>query len=264
MLDKKRETDLAKPVADWMRTRGYKVYAEIPCPSRCVDFIGLRNSDILCIELKRSLTTKQPKRARHYTSPVLYQARSCQIITPNVYVAVATKPRTSSIDICKENGVGVLMIQSKDKVIEIITPHKRIEPWADLQKEVKARCIAIGPSDDAGKPQQAGEGPAQDCQQRINEYRKTHPSATWKEIYKNVPNHYTNVSSLYGAMRMARERKWRAEYKKEKKEVQKLLNELNTTKPEKLPDWNIRAQTLLVFIAMRNPDFVSMPIDDAR
>jgi len=211
-----KETDLAKPVADWMRDRGYTVYAEIPCLFRCVDFIGLRNSDILCIELKRSLTTKQPKRARHYTSPVLYQARSCQIITSDVYVAVATKPRNSSIDICKENGVGVLMVQSKDKVIEIIPPHKRVEPLAYLQKEVKTRCITIGPSDDAGKPQQIGEGPAQDCQQRIDEYRKTHPKATWAEIYLNVLNHYCSVNSLYGAMRMARERKWRSEYKKAK------------------------------------------------
>jgi len=42
----------------------------------------------------------------------------------------------------------------------------------------------------------------------------------------------------------------------EKKEVQKLLDELNTKKPEELPDWNIRAHTLLVFIAMRNPDLL--------
>lgn len=211
-----KEVELAKPVADWMRERGYNVYAEIPCWSRCVDFVGLRNGDILCVELKRSLTTKRPTRGRHYTSPVLYQACSCQIITPDVYVAVATKPRSSSIDICKENGVGVLVVQSKDKVVEILSPHKRFEPLAYLQKEVKTRCIAIGPSDDAGKPQQAGEGPAQDCQQRIDEYRKTHSKATWKEIYSNVPNHYCNVNSLYGAMRMARERKWRAECKKVK------------------------------------------------
>lgn len=217
-----KEADLAKPVADWMRSRGYTVYAEVPCLGRCVDFIGLRNSDILCIELKLSLTTKQPKRARHYTSPVLYQARSCQLITPDIYVAIATKPRISSIDRCKETGVGVLTVRFKDKVVEIISPHKCFEPSVYLQKEVKARCMAIGPSDDAGKPQQIGEGPAQDCQQRIDEYRKTHPKAMWKEIYSNVPNHYSNTNSLYGAMRMVRERKARAEYKKREKEKVRL------------------------------------------
>jgi len=42
----------------------------------------------------------------------------------------------------------------------------------------------------------------------------------------------------------------------ERKKAQKLLDELETTKPEELSDWNIRAQTLLVFIAMRNPDLI--------
>lgn len=211
-----KENELAKPVAEWMRSNGYVVYAEVPCLGRCVDFVGLRNGDIICIELKLSLTTKRPKSARHYTSPVLYQARTCQLITLNAYAAVATKPRKSSVDACKEIGVGVLMVQPDNKVIEILSPRKRCEPLAYYQKEVIARCIAIGPSDDAGKPQQVGEGPAQDCLQRIAKYRKARPQATWKEIYKNVPNHYCSMSSLYGAMRMARERKASAEYKKAK------------------------------------------------
>lgn len=43
----------------------------------------------------------------------------------------------------------------------------------------------------------------------------------------------------------------------EKKKVQELLNEIDQIKkPQELPDWNIRAQTLLIFIAMRNPDLL--------
>jgi len=210
-----KETDLAKPIADWLRQQGYVVYAEIPCLSRRVDFIGLRNNDIICVELKRSLTTKQPKRARGYTSPVLYQARSCQLITSIVYVAVATNPHTSSIKACEEIGVGILRVCSKSKVVEIITPHKQYEPSIHLREEIKAHCIAIKPSDDAGKPQQVGEGPAQDCYWRIKQYRETHPKATWKDIFKEVPNHYSSQQSMYGAMRIAgctiAKRKWKAD-----------------------------------------------------
>jgi len=210
-----KETDLAKPVADWLRRQGYMVYAEIPCHSRCVDFVGLRDSDIICVELKRSLTTKQPKRGRHYTSPVLYQARSCQIITSNVYVAVATRPRKSSVEACKKIGIGVLSIQSDGNVIEIISPCKRYEPLAFIQKDVRERCVAIEPSDDAGKPQQVGEGPAQDCYWRIKKYRETHLKATWKDIFRDVPNHYCSQQSMYGAMRVAgitiARRKWKQE-----------------------------------------------------
>lgn len=214
-MAKIKETDLAKPVANWLRQQGYVVYAEIPCLSRCVDFIGLRNSDMICVELKYSLTTKQPKRARNYTSPVLYQARSCQIFTSIVYVAVATNPRASSIKACKEIGVGVLRVCSESEVIEIIPSYKQYEPSVNLQKEIKAQCIALGPSDDAGKPQQVGEGPAQDCYWRIKEYRRIHPQATWKDIFKDVPNHYTSQQSMYGAMRIAGERIARRRWKQE-------------------------------------------------
>lgn len=198
-----KETDLAKPVANWMRNQGYTVYAEVPLSGRCVDFVGLRNGDMICIELKCSLTTKQPKRARSYTSPVLYQARSCQLITPIVYVAVATNPRISSIEACKKIGVGVLRVCSEGKVIEITPPHKRFEPFAPHQREVRAFCLATEASDDAGKPQQAGDGPAQDCYWRIKKYRETHPKATWKDIFREVPNHYSSQQSMYGAMRIA-------------------------------------------------------------
>lgn len=44
---------------------------------------------------------------------------------------------------------------------------------------------------------------------------------------------------------------------KEKQKAKELLDELNEIKgPKDLSDWNIRAQTLIVFIAMRNPDSI--------
>jgi len=40
----------------------------------------------------------------------------------------------------------------------------------------------------------------------------------------------------------------------EKQKAKDLLEELSETVPEGLPDWNIGAQTLLVFIAMRHAE----------
>lgn len=43
----------------------------------------------------------------------------------------------------------------------------------------------------------------------------------------------------------------------EKQQIRQLLDEADGIKgPEELPDWNIRAQTLLVFIAVRNPNLI--------
>lgn len=199
-----READLAKPVADWMRSRGYIVYAEVPLFGRCLDFVGIKGMDIICVELKTSLTKY-----------LVRQAYTNQLVTTEVYVGVGTRPRKTSIDLCKKYGLGILSVKNST-VIVVHKPTLRYEPMSGQRKRLVDLCKLLGPSDDAGKPQQAGKGPAQDCQQRIDEYRKTHPKATWKEIYLNVPNHYCNVNSLYGAMRMARERKWRAEYRKAK------------------------------------------------
>ncbi len=193
-----RETELAKPVADWMRSQGYTVYAEVPLFGRCLDFVGIKERNIICVELKISLTKY-----------LIRQAYTNQLITTEVYVGVGTKPRKTSIDLCRKYGLGVLSVKNNTVTI-MLKPTQRYEPMSGQRKQLVGLCKLLKPSDDAGKPQQAGEGPAQDCQKRIDEYRKIHLNATWKEIYRNVPNHYSNVSSLYGAMRMARERKWRA------------------------------------------------------
>jgi len=42
----------------------------------------------------------------------------------------------------------------------------------------------------------------------------------------------------------------------EKQKVKKMLDELNEIGPDGLVDWNIRAHTLIVFIAMRNPQVI--------
>src|SRR5678815_2679217 len=51
-----------------------------------------------------------------------------------------------------------------------------------------------------------GVGIAQDVQRRVDEYRMTHPTATWKEIFANVPCHYNNYKNLYASLRSNAER----------------------------------------------------------
>lgn len=42
----------------------------------------------------------------------------------------------------------------------------------------------------------------------------------------------------------------------EKQQAQNLLNELESKGPEELPDWNIKAQSFLVFMAAKYPEIV--------
>jgi hypothetical protein len=57
-----------------------------------------------------------------------------------------------------------------------------------------------------GLPNLRGVGIAQDVQRRVDEYRMTHPTATWKEIFANVPCHYNSYKNLYSSLRSNAER----------------------------------------------------------
>ena len=59
----------------------------------------------------------------------------------------------------------------------------------------------LEPSDNAGLPTLSGVGPAIDCFKRIKLYLQSHPDAAWKEIYKNVANHYHTLNTMRSAMK---------------------------------------------------------------
>ena len=198
-----KETDLAKPVAEWLRGQGCTVYSEVPWMFRCIDMVGLKDPEIIIVELKTSLTHQ-----------VKLQAYPEQLITNSVYVAVGTNPKRSSIESCKKLKLGVLSVKKTVKVL--------LKPSSNLASDsYRARMIEglsrLSPSDDAGKACQRGCGPAQYCQKMVARYKKENPSATWKEIYDNVPNHYCNARSLASAMSMVQTRIAIRKYREEQR-----------------------------------------------
>lgn len=184
-----KETDLAKPVANWMRKQGYIVYSEVPIFERVVDMVGINGKDILVVELKLSLSWT-----------VIRQACTSQLVSGKAYVGIATKPRKTSIEKCKKYGIGILRVT--DNVEELLKPVKLKDIWGFYRDTIIEMTEVLTPSDEAGIPCGGNLGPAQVCYIRVKQYRKTHPKATWKEVYKNVGNHYSNHLSMAGAMRL--------------------------------------------------------------
>ena len=124
-----RETDLVKPVADWLRAHGLTVYAEVGRGP--IDLVGLGRCDrIVCVELKTSLT-------RH----VLRQAVLRHSITSEVYVAVGTIPRKASLALARQYRVGVLTVQDNTAMLllgwrdtQAVCSHARTELIACLRE----------------------------------------------------------------------------------------------------------------------------------
>jgi hypothetical protein len=182
-----KEIDLSKPVADWLRKRGFVVYSEVPFLTRCLDMVGIKSDDIIVIELKMSLTEK-----------VIRQALVARIATDKVYVGVPTNPKSTSIDKCRKYHIGILKINQE--IEEILRPTQAKCKFKSATEHLIENAKAQEPSDIAGLPTLKGIGPAQAVAAFIKGYVNEHPKAGWKEIYENVPNHYSNHKSMAGAM----------------------------------------------------------------
>lgn len=184
-----KEVHLAKPVAEWLRAKGYlEVYAEIgrgPC-----DLVGWdpQKERLVCVELKRCLSWK-----------VLKQSALHQLATEYVYAAVESTPRAKSLSTAAHYGIGVLCIR-EGRVAEIMAPEKRIDPHDGYRRELLDVIEVSEPSDNGGLPNLAGEGPAHECAKRVRRYIQTHPGCTWKEIYIAVLNQYSSHHSLSQVM----------------------------------------------------------------
>jgi len=190
-----KECDLAKPVCDLLREWGYTVYTEVQeygGASRH-DIVGLRNeSELIVVELKISLNDK-----------VIRQAYSGQNFTPECYVAIPVSPRMSSRDKCYTYSVGIIQVSgNKAKMLMKATCVR--EGWAPAIKVMLNRLKRHEPSDDAGKPNEAGVGITHIIVKAVKEYLVQHPKATWREIHANVENHYNTSGNMNSSLKRFR------------------------------------------------------------
>jgi len=171
---------------------GYTVYVEVPLPhgARKIDIVGRKDKELICVELKMSLSRG-----------VIHQASLCRMATPKVYAAVSRKPRLGSLTPASEQGIGVLLVNETVKVVkeptEVINLDYFLEGYCKRMHQYLDHMPIGGIG---GKPCLKGVGPAKECGRRVIEYLKVHPDAKWKDIYKDVPNHYASANSMYGAM----------------------------------------------------------------
>jgi len=193
-----RESDLSKPVSDWLISRGFVPYAEVPFPHdgpRTIDIVGRKDSDLITVELKRSLSRG-----------VIHQTAVCDLITNQRYAAVGTRPSQKGIDRCRQLGIGLLSIRDS-AVSVIVQPRSREEvegqEWmrANYADRVHRSLDRMRPHGTGGVPCLKGVGPAQECYNRVQQYLNARPNARWREIFENVHNHYASHVSMCSAMK---------------------------------------------------------------
>lgn len=208
-----KEADLYNPVKEWLKSQGcHRVYPEVPLMMHPVDVVGIGKELVIGVELKLSLT-----------SGVIRQALPVQMACDRTYVSVATKPRDPSR--ATRHGLGVLRVVAG--AVEVVADSGTERLFGSYRSELIKTCSEMSEEGIGGVPCLDGVGPAQDCKRRVDEYRKSHPDVTWKELYIAIPNHYASHESMRGALTtgLVLRAQWKALRKKERKERNMALNQ---------------------------------------
>lgn len=188
-----REVKLSAPVSAWMRARGLEVFCEVPFGASAIDIVGVSYNPFyaVAVELKTAFTGK-----------VIHQALLRQLTAHEVYACAPTKPGKRALRAANEYGLGLMRVL--DGQVFIHTPAK-----VDRERRtVSSRYIAdlekmlehLPKGGDGGKPQLKDVGPRQEVYARVKAYRAENPKATWAEIFKAVPNHYSHAKSMQNVM----------------------------------------------------------------
>jgi len=195
-----RESDMSKPLEEWIRGQGYEVYVEVPdyyC-NRRFDMVGRKGDDLLIIEMKTSLT-----------KGVIHQAQRATMQSRKVYCAVASDPKQAGIDRCAEMKVGVLRVIGDAVMVLLEAGEASYWKWDEglpnsiaerYRQKLRDRLERMEEGGIAGKPSEKGEGPAQKVYRQVLECRRQNPKATWREMYEAIPNHYASAQSMGSSM----------------------------------------------------------------
>lgn len=197
-----REMELYQPMKEWFIKQGYQVRPEYWLYNHCFDAIAVKENIVIAIDMKMTLSKK-----------LYLQIRKGHTFADFSYSVVATKPRRNA-DMFKQmvhEGIGILSIRNNKvyKILESIKSEefKNYSGFHDYHRDAIEYVRRTKDEGVGGKPILKGTGPAQYVWKLIQGYRLKHPKATWKELYKNVPNHYCNYRSMQSAMSMLKRRR---------------------------------------------------------
>lgn len=196
-----KEKDLFPFLKKHFKEQGFKVYSEVACFYRGVDFVAVKGDEHIAVEMKMS-----------FNKSVIYQASGNITSFGNSYVAYPVKKATmfhndeaywklresvrNRYEFCRQRGIGIM---------QIILPHGIIFTALEAVYQKPYRIFDFSQykeraTDEAGLPCQKGVSEGYYELKAIKAYVRKHPEAKWKEIYDNVQNHYSSPQSLAGSM----------------------------------------------------------------
>lgn len=195
-----KEADLFPIVKANFKRQGYSVYAEVAHFLRGIDLVAVRTEEHIAVELKMSFNDHVVRQA-HWntlsfdkvyiafplTKPVLYH-------NDEVYWKLKESVR-NRYDRCVREGIGIYQILPHGLIFEALEAKQQ-----NVVKRMDFTHHKESVEDVGGLPSQKGVSAGYYELENIKDYVRAHPSASWREIFENVHTHYSNHTSLAGAM----------------------------------------------------------------
>jgi hypothetical protein len=180
-----RECKLFPPVRDWLAVQGYDVFAELWGH----DVVARRDDRLVVVELKMACTRT-----------LIRQCARAATFTDATYAAVPARPREESLGFCRRYQIGVLVVSDSGVTMLLESGCSKFPPEHDRMLE---RMKGWKPAADqvGGVPTLAGGGDAQRVGRMVDDYRMANPGCSWRDIYRDVPNHYAHHRSMQQALR---------------------------------------------------------------
>ena len=188
-----REAPICATAVAKLRADGWSLACEVLLNARAIDAAGLRDGKVIALEAKVWFNQKLRRQ--------LYLRRR---LADFVLAVVGIRPPAEGIRWCINQRVGLWLVNDGE-VTELVAFHQQ-KPNKLHRQNLIERIKRWDQSVSGGLPNLRGVGIAQDLQRRVDEYRTTHPTATWKEIFDNVLCHYSNYKNLYSSLRSNVER----------------------------------------------------------
>jgi hypothetical protein len=188
-----REAPICATAVVKLRANGWSLACEVLLNARAIDAAGLRDGKVIALEAKVWFNQKLRR-----------QLNLRRRLADFVLAVVGTRPRAEAISWCIKQRVGLWLVNNGE-VTELVAYHQQ-KPSKYHRQNLIERIKRWDQSVSGGLPNLRGVGIAQDVQRRVDAYRMTHPTATWKEIFANVPCHYNNYKNLYSSLRSNAER----------------------------------------------------------
>lgn len=190
-----KETDVARPVVQYLEDRGLNVYQEVLLKgtSSVADIVAVENDSAWIVEVKVTLSWDLLSQAAHRKR----WAQCVSIAVP--YRKWNYKTKTYLKGMLHREGFGLLFVKDNGTVVEVVPPPLLNDVWHS-KKLIASLNDAQKSFSEAGTAGGGHWSPFKQTCIHIAEQVRSNPGITLKDLVPSIDHHYKTEASAKGSI----------------------------------------------------------------